>query len=61
MKKKVFRERYRDADGYIVKVIGAEKPEILPFDEGGFTIDENGDIKEVRIKPKRGRKPKGDK
>ena len=54
MKKKLLRERYnRDKDGNKVVVLGAEKPEIIPYDEGGFTLDKNGEIKEVRIKPRR--------
>ena len=50
MKKKVFRERYK------VKVLGTEKPVIIPYDEGGFTLNENGDVKEVRVKSKRKKK-----
>lgn len=46
MKKKVYRERYKTV------VLGTEKPEIIPYDEGGFTLDKEGEIKTVRIKPK---------
>lgn len=52
MKKKVYRDKY----GNKVVVLGCEKPEIIPFEEGGFTIDKNGDIKEVRVKPKKKKK-----
>ena len=46
MKKKVYRERYRTV------VLGTEKPEIIPYNEGGLTLDKNGEIKEVRVSEK---------
>lgn len=60
MKKKVFRERQktRDENGNEVVVLGTEKPEIIPFDEGGFTIDKNGDIETVNVKKKTPKKVK---
>lgn len=60
MKKKVLRERLkiRDEKGNEVVVLGTEEPEIIPFDEAGFTIDKNGDIQEVRIKKKKASKKK---
>ena len=62
MKKSVLREylKERDENGYKVVVFSMAKPEIIPYDEGGFTIDENGEIEHVRIKPKK-RAKKGDK
>lgn len=62
MKKAVLREylKERDENGYKVCVLGMAKPEIIPFDEGGFTIDKYGDIEEVRVKPKKKAK-KGEK
>lgn len=47
MKKRVFRARHNKVIEYSI-----DKPEIIPFDEGGFSIDENGDVEMVRIKKK---------
>lgn len=63
MKKRILREllKERDENGYRIEVLSMGKPEIIPFDEGGLGFDEYGDPVEVRIKPKRTRKPKGEK
>jgi hypothetical protein len=58
MKKAVLREylKERDEKGNRICILSMPKPEIIPFDEGGFTIDENGDIEHIRVKPKKKKK-----
>ena len=70
MKKKVFRDRYGKA--YEVEptlmeyMMAGEKPVIQPYDPNAVIfVDDSGDIRTANPikeeKPKRGRKPKGDK
>jgi flagellar basal body rod protein FlgF len=60
MKKAVLREYLKNREtNNNVKVIGAEKPVILPYDpETKITIDDDGNIKEIL--PKRKKTKKGE-